>query len=296
MSSLRNETRIAVVQVLYYADISNSLDSLDFLFEKYNYIKNELHDVDIDDSYAKKVIEGIVSKRNEIDELMNKVATEWPVEKMDILDRNILRLGVFEVLFNKTLETPPKVAVNEAIEVSKKLSGIKSSKFINGILGTILSNIDIKKQEEVGRKVKKYVSVFVYKVLDEKPLFLLIRDIWNKWTIPKGEILPSDTIYPSAFKIMKEKFEIEVKPEEEFGENTFIAHPPEGVVRKEVLYVLAKTEDKEVGKYDEEKYKDVSWFSLEEMKELKLYKDLKKIAIDTAENITKSYQDKKKVK
>jgi len=81
--------------------------------------------------------EGIMSSLNKIDPIIEKAAPEWPIEQITIIDRNILRLGVYELLFGDPEEVPPKVAINEAIELAKTFGGESSSRFINGVLGTI---------------------------------------------------------------------------------------------------------------------------------------------------------------
>ena len=75
--------------------------------------------------------------RKEIDAIISKVATEWPLDKINLIDRNVLRMGLFELLWGNHDEAPPKVAINEAIELAKEFSGEASGKFINGGLGTV---------------------------------------------------------------------------------------------------------------------------------------------------------------
>lgn len=77
----------------------------------------------------------MVKKISEIDKIIQDCAPEWPIEQINLIDRNVLRLGIYELLFIK--ETPPKVTINEAIEVAKTFGGESSKKFINGVLGTI---------------------------------------------------------------------------------------------------------------------------------------------------------------
>jgi len=90
-----------------------------------------------EDTYIWKTIEGILEKIDELDEIIDKAAPEWPIKQMAIVDRNILRIGLYELLFADKEEVPPKVAINEAIELAKNFSGESSGKFVNGVLGTI---------------------------------------------------------------------------------------------------------------------------------------------------------------
>lgn len=91
----------------------------------------------IDENFVTSLINGVVEKRNIIDQLIEKAAPEWPLDQISGVDRNILRLGIFELLFESHDEVPPKVAINEAIELAKAYGGQSSGRFINGVLGTI---------------------------------------------------------------------------------------------------------------------------------------------------------------
>jgi len=90
-----------------------------------------------DDEFIKKLVKGCLEKRNIIDPIIEKCAPEWPLEQITLVDRNILRLGIFELMFGDYEEVPPKVAINEAIELAKAYGGESSSRFVNGVLGTV---------------------------------------------------------------------------------------------------------------------------------------------------------------
>jgi len=87
--------------------------------------------------FAWKILKGIAEHLDEIDVQIKKTAPDWPLEKIAIIDRNILRVGLYELLFADKNEVPPKVAINEAIEMAKNYGGPNSSRFINGVLGTV---------------------------------------------------------------------------------------------------------------------------------------------------------------
>ena len=91
--------------------------------------------------FIKKLAGGIVSKMPQIDKIIEKAAPEWPLEQITIVDRNVLRIGLYELLFANKEEVPPKVAINEAIELAKNFGGENSGKFINGVLGTVYKQI-----------------------------------------------------------------------------------------------------------------------------------------------------------
>ena len=98
-----------------------------------------------DTNFSRKLVSGIIENLSKIDKIVEKSAPQWPISKVNIIDRNILRLGVYELVFSDRNEVPPKVAINEAIELAKNFSGETSSKFINGVLGTVYKSI--KKEE-----------------------------------------------------------------------------------------------------------------------------------------------------
>ncbi len=87
--------------------------------------------------FIRKTIEGITEKLSKIDKIIEKAAPEWPISQISIIDRNVLRIGLYELLYADKKEVPPKVAINEAIELAKTFSGENSGKFVNGVLGTV---------------------------------------------------------------------------------------------------------------------------------------------------------------
>ncbi len=92
-----------------------------------------------DTAFVYALSEGVVSKLPEIDQVIAKHAPEWPIDQITLVDRNVLRLGIYELLFLK--EVPPKVAINEAVELAKTFGGESSSKFLNGVLGTLFKEM-----------------------------------------------------------------------------------------------------------------------------------------------------------
>jgi len=83
------------------------------------------------------LVEGVLKNQKDVDELIEQCAPDWPINQITIVDRNILRIGIYELLYGDYNEVPPKVAINEAIELAKTFGGPNSAKFINGVLGTI---------------------------------------------------------------------------------------------------------------------------------------------------------------
>ena len=92
--------------------------------------------------FAWNLIKGVIEHKKEIDSVISKAAPEWPIEQIAIVDRNVLRIGLFELLYADKKEVPPKVAINEAIEIAKNYGGLNSGRFINGVLGTVYGEIE----------------------------------------------------------------------------------------------------------------------------------------------------------
>jgi len=91
-----------------------------------------------------ELIKGVISKISDIDKIIEKAAPEWPLDQITIIDRNVLRIGLYELLYGDKEDVPPKVAINEAIELAKTFGGESSGKFINGVLGTVFKEIEKK--------------------------------------------------------------------------------------------------------------------------------------------------------
>lgn len=94
-----------------------------------------------DTTFTFKLADGVKENIAKLDKIIEKSAPEWPVDQITIIDRNILRLGIYELLYSNKDEVPPKVAINESIELAKTFGGESSGKFINGVLGTIYKEI-----------------------------------------------------------------------------------------------------------------------------------------------------------
>jgi N utilization substance protein B len=130
--SLRRQARSIALQTLFESDaVSHNPDSV---------LERHLSDDLIAEetaSFAKQLVEGVVGNLEELDKIISSSAPSWPMEQMAKIDKNILRLAIFEILFNK--DVPIKAAINEAIELAKSFGSDSSSRFVNGVLGTIVT-------------------------------------------------------------------------------------------------------------------------------------------------------------
>lgn len=105
--------------------------------------------------FAWKILKGVVDHLDLIDTIIVKAAPEWPLPKIAIIDRNILRIGLYELLYADHEEVPPKVAINESIEMAKNYGGPNAGKFVNGVLGTVFREMQPQAPESGGSKEVK---------------------------------------------------------------------------------------------------------------------------------------------
>lgn len=94
------------------------------------------------------LVEGVERHLSEIDVIITQIAPEWPLETITLVDRNVLRLGIYELKFGNAPDVPPKVAINESIELAKTFGGAASGKFVNGILGAIYKGMGEPRKDE----------------------------------------------------------------------------------------------------------------------------------------------------
>lgn len=108
-----------------------------------------------DDSFVYHLVKQTIANCGKIDPLIEKCAPEWPLDQVTVVDRNILRLGIYELLFGNYEDVPPKVAINEAIELAKSFGGESSGRFVNGVLGTIYRELGEPMKDDESKKHKK---------------------------------------------------------------------------------------------------------------------------------------------
>lgn len=134
MASNRHFARILVMQALYEWQNRDGTDLsivLDRHLETHDFEENNI-------KFMKKLVAGVASHIEEIDAVITTSAPEWPIPQIAQVDLAILRLAIFELIFDE--EVPPKAAINEAVELAKAFGGENSSKFVNGVLGTVFRN------------------------------------------------------------------------------------------------------------------------------------------------------------
>ena len=139
MSANRHLGRIVALQTLYEQDFREECGDKDFVLEQVLERNIGRYSKTIEDpQFIRKLVDGVSKKRGELDKALQPIAPEWPIDQIARMDRMVLRIGLYELLFGK--DVPPKVVINEAVELAKAFGGDNSSKFINGVLGTALRN------------------------------------------------------------------------------------------------------------------------------------------------------------
>lgn len=238
-----------------------------------------------DFSFMETLLKGILDKQKDIDLIIEKAAPDWPIDKISIMDRNILRLGLFELLFADRSQVPPKVAINEAIELSKAFGGETSSKFVNGVLGAVYKELGEPGKEETSKDKNKngtgvvnteHLGGAVVYAKDGEEIYLaLVHDVFGRWTLSKGKIQPDEDIEVGTIRGIKEEMSLDVTIKEKLGENEYIAyHPEKGKTKKHVVYYLAESAYTDIVPEKKGGLDDARWFKLAEIIDLNFYNDI----------------------
>ncbi|MFA6520584.1 MAG: transcription antitermination factor NusB [Candidatus Paceibacterota bacterium] len=241
-----------------------------------------------DDVFVFSLIDKVLKKQTVIDEIIGKAAPDWPIDKISVIDRNILRIGLTELLFGDRKEVPPKVAINEAIELAKTFGGENSGKFVNGVLGAVYKEIGEPGKEQISKKKKtdepvditklpidKKGGALVYADHDGKIMFALVHDVFGYWTISKGTIEDGENEKEATIREIKEEIGLDIEIQEKLGENEYVAsHPEKGKSLKKVVYFLAKSECKELELEKSGGLDGARWFELSAIPELRIYNDI----------------------
>ncbi len=243
-----------------------------------------------DDQFVYSLIEGVLRNHKVIDEVIEKAAPEWPIDKISIVDRNILRIGLYELLFGDRKQVPPKVAINEAIELAKTFGGDNSSKFINGVLGAVYKEIGEPGKEEKSKSgkdrkgepvdlstlsVENLGGALVYSKRNSEVLFAFVHDVFGYWTLSKGKIEPGESLEDGTRRAIKKEIGLDITLEEKLGQNEYVAsHPETGKSLKKVTYFLGSCEYRELVLEKSGGLDAARWFPLSQITELRMYNDM----------------------
>ena len=137
MASNRHLGRIIALQTLYEEEFRRGAEDAEFNLEAVLERNISRYAEMVDDvAFIKELVHGVLGHVPELDAILQPIAPEWPIDQIARMDRLVLRIGLYELLHDK--DVPPKVVINEAVELAKAFGGENSSKFINGVLGTVL--------------------------------------------------------------------------------------------------------------------------------------------------------------
>ncbi len=137
MASNRHLGRIIALQTLYEEEFRRDAVDVAFDLEEVLARNIERYSEMVDDvSFIRALVNGVLKHIDELDVALQPIAPEWPIDQIARMDRIVLRIGLYELLY--TQDVPPKVVINEAVELAKAFGGENSSKFVNGVLGTVL--------------------------------------------------------------------------------------------------------------------------------------------------------------
>jgi len=253
-----------------------------------------------DDSFVLALVDEVLKKSTVIDEIIEKAAPDWPISKISIIDRNILRIGLTELLFGDRKEVPPKVAINEAIELAKTFGGENSGKFVNGVLGAVYKEIGEPGKEETSKKkknepvdistlpVEKFGGALVYSKHEGEMYLAFVHDVFGYWTLSKGHIDEGETEEDGTVLRIKEEIGLDISIQEKLGENQYVAsHPEKGKTLKKVTYFLAESIHVPLRLKVSGGLDNARWFKFKEIPELHIYNDIVPLITKAVEIISK---------
>lgn len=238
-----------------------------------------------DSTFMSDLLQGVMERRRDLDLVIEKAAPEWPLERIAPIDRNVLRLGLYELLFADRDKVPAKVAINEAIELAKSFGGENSGRFVNGVLGAVYKELGEPGKDETSKKKKtvpyeqmpqeRLGGAIVYTKHQGELYLALVHDIFGHWTLSKGRIEEGEDVEQATVREIKEEMGLTITIKYKVGENEYIASDPEaGKKRKRVTYFLAESPFVDIKLKQTGGLDDARWFKLHDALELNLYEDI----------------------
>ena len=292
----RHLSRSIAMQSLFEWDFYNGAIPSDIQ----NIVNRNVHEfapgVEQDD-FADRLVAGVLERKEEIDDIIAKAAPEWPIAQIAPVDRNVLRVGLYELLFGSRKEVPPKVAINEAIELAKSFGGDSSGRFVNGVLGTIYRELGEPGKDESSKKYsaldldklpkEELGGAIVFRLDGDTVLIALVHDVFGYWTFSKGHLEAGEDVETGTLRELKEELGVvNLRLIRKIGDNEYIASDPEtGPTRRHVNYFIAETEDVELKLESSGGLDDTKWFLAGDVEDLKMYDDIKPILAEAIKEI-----------
>lgn len=160
MASNRHLSRIIAIQTLYEWEFISTRFPIEEKFDEKEKVSEilernftEFKKAVNNKDFIAELVWGVLEHKERLDKIIKPAAPEWPIEQIALVDLVVLRMAIFELLFKR--EVPPKVAINEAVELAKTFGGVNSSRFVNGVLGTVYRASDIYNPEDDKKPEKK---------------------------------------------------------------------------------------------------------------------------------------------
>ena len=298
----RHLSRSIVLQTLFEWDFNspNQKESLASLKRNTEEFAPGSNDTD----FMEDLLKGVLKKQKELDTIIEKAAPEWPIDKISMVDRNVLRIGLFELLFGQRDQVPPKVAINEAIELAKNFGGDQSGKFVNGVLGAVYKELGEPGKDDIGKRKSKIKNedlpddqvpvehkggAVVYSKDGDEVYLALVHDVFGHWTLSKGGVEKDEKLEDCVTRKVKEELGVDVDVKEKLGENSYIAYDPEkGKIKKQVTYFLAESLHVDLTLGSSGGLDDAKWFRLAEILDLNFYDDILPLVTKAVKKLLKS--------
>ncbi len=298
----RHLSRSVVLQTLFEWDFRNCALQVatDALMRNIQEFSPAAGDV----PFMEELLRGTIGRKSDLDLVIEKAAPEWPLVRIALVDRNVLRLGLYELLFADRDKVPAKVAINEAIELAKSFGGENSGRFVNGVLGAVYKELGEPGKDEVSKKKKdvpydqlpleRLVGAVVYARRNDDLYLALVHDIFGHWTLSKGKLTPDETPEDGVVRKIKEEIGLSVTPTERLGENEYVASDPTvGKKRKHVIYFLAESAYTDIELAKKGGLDDAKWFRMQDALELNFYEDMLPIITKAMQKLTEKKVIKK---
>jgi len=262
-----------------------------------------------DQPFMHDLLKGVIERKHDLDLVIEKAAPEWPLDRIAPVDRNVLRLGLYELLFSDRDKVPAKVAINEAIELAKSFGGENSGRFVNGVLGAVYKELGEPGKDEVSKKkkdvpyeqmpVQRLGGAIVYAMHGGEIYLALVHDIFGHWTLSKGKIgdnpeIANESVEDGTIREIKEELGLTITIKEKVGENEYVASDPEtGKKRKHVTYFLAESPFTDLVLEKKGGLDDARWFKLQDVLELNFYEDMLPIVTKALQKLNKPSKGQK---
>lgn len=301
----RHLARSVVLQVLFERDSGGGHMTVEECLRRLSDYAGEFGAREHDQPFMENLLKTAIAKQSEIDTVIEKAAPEWPLSKIAAIDRNILRLGLTELLYADRAQVPAKVAINEAIELAKTFGGASSSRFVNGVLGAVFIELGEPGKAEGGMRKKEgnrppmpvehLAGAVVYARAEGEIYLAFVHDIFGHWTISKGKMgdkeeFADETIEQAAIREIKEEMGLDITIVDKLGVNEYIANDTKvegGKKKKRVTYFLAEAPFAELKLGPSGGLDDAQWFPLASVGALNFYDDTLKIIVPAINALAK---------